>query len=98
MLFYKNSARPLNVIQIRENFIFRTNMDKRNYLKVGRYDTCTFHFFLVFWDTLIYIFDYKSKIYWTIFKALSWGFDLYSGQGKMPCVKSNKDIIDEGVL
>jgi len=27
-------------------------MDKRNFPKVGHYDTCTFHFFLVFWDTL----------------------------------------------
>jgi len=27
-------------------------MDKRNFLEVGRYDTCTFHFFLVFWDAL----------------------------------------------
>src|SRR6218665_2147362 len=27
-------------------------MDKRNFMKVGRYDNCTFHFFLVFWDTL----------------------------------------------
>jgi len=28
-------------------------MDKRNFLEVDRYDTCTFNFFLVFWDTLI---------------------------------------------
>ena len=29
-------------------------MDKRNFLEGGRYDTCTFYFFLVFWDTLMY--------------------------------------------
>ena len=28
-------------------------MNKRNFLEVGRYDTSTFQFFLVFWDTLI---------------------------------------------
>ena len=28
-------------------------MDKRNFLEVGRYDTSTFHFFRVFWDTLV---------------------------------------------
>src|SRR6218665_902152 len=28
-------------------------MDKRNFLEVGRYDTSTFHFFHVLWDTLI---------------------------------------------
>jgi len=28
-------------------------MDKGNFLKVGRCDTCTFHFFRVFWDTLL---------------------------------------------
>jgi len=27
-------------------------MDKRNFLEVGRYDTSTFDFFRVFWDTL----------------------------------------------
>jgi len=27
-------------------------MDKRNFPEVGSYDTSTFYFFLVFWDTL----------------------------------------------
>ena len=31
-------------------------MDKRNFLEVGRYDTSTFHFFRVFWDTLVCIY------------------------------------------
>src|SRR6218665_2922489 len=33
-------------------------MDKRNFLEVGRYDTSTFHFFHVFWDTLTYVRTY----------------------------------------
>src|SRR6218665_694969 len=42
-------------------------MDKGNFLKIGHYDTCTFHFFPVFWDTLIHI---QIYIYIYIYKYI----------------------------
>jgi len=36
--------------------------------------------------------------FWTIFKTLSGGFDLYSGQGKNAMPESNIDVVDESVL
>src|SRR6218665_2303834 len=36
--------------------------------------------------------------FWTIFKTLSGGFDLYSGQRKNAMPESNIDVVDESVL